>query len=91
MVAAEAEAAGTPVVAYRRGALGEIVVDQRTGFLVAPDDVGAAASAVGKVDTLQREVCRRHAEAHLNLEESIAAHERLYTTIRRPARATGHG
>ena len=39
MVAAEAQACGTPVVAFRRGALAEVIVDGVTGFLVAPGDV----------------------------------------------------
>ena len=43
MVAAEAQACGTPVVAFRRGALEEVILDGVTGFLVAPDDIGAAA------------------------------------------------
>jgi glycosyltransferase involved in cell wall biosynthesis len=46
MVAAEAQACGTPVVAFDRGALGEVIVNERTGFLVAPDDNDAAADAV---------------------------------------------
>ena len=36
MVAAEAQACGTPVVAFRRGALDEVIVDRVTGFLVSP-------------------------------------------------------
>ena len=35
MVAAEAQACGTPVVAFSRGALDEVIVDAVTGFLVA--------------------------------------------------------
>ena len=41
MVAAEAQACGTPVVAFERGAIGEVVVDGVTGFLVAPGDIEA--------------------------------------------------
>ena len=89
LVAAEAQATGTPVIAYRRGALEEVVLDGQTGFLVAPDDVDAAAGAIAKVGGLNREACRRHAEAHLNLEASLIAHERLYERVARPA-ATSH-
>ena len=46
MVAAEAQACGTPVVAFRRGALEEVILDGVTGFLVTPDDIDAAADAV---------------------------------------------
>src|SRR6185437_1483091 len=46
MVAAEAHACGTPVVAFRRGGLGEVIADGITGFLMPPDDVSACVGAV---------------------------------------------
>ena len=84
MVAAEAQACGTPVVAFRRGALEEVIVDAATGFLVAPDDVDAAADAVTKTSELSPSECREHAESHLDLELSLDAHEQLYGRVARP-------
>jgi UDP-glucose:tetrahydrobiopterin glucosyltransferase len=81
MVAAEAQACGTPVVAFRRGALAEVVVDGVTGFLIAPEDIRAAADAVGRTPTLSRLRCRAHAEGQLDLERTIDAHERLYERV----------
>jgi glycosyltransferase involved in cell wall biosynthesis len=81
MVAAEAQACGTPVVAFRRGALDEVIVDGVTGFLVAPDDVRAAADAVGGTPALSRRACREHAATHLDIERSLDAHERLYERL----------
>jgi glycosyltransferase involved in cell wall biosynthesis len=78
MVAAESQACGTPVVAFRRGALDEVILDGMTGFLVAPDDIGAAAQAVTKASELSRWRCRDHAESDLDLELSLDAHEQLY-------------
>jgi glycosyltransferase involved in cell wall biosynthesis len=78
MVAAEAQACGTPVVAFRRGALDEVIVDGVTGFLVAPDDLRAAAEAVGSAAALSRRACREHAETNLDIERSLDAHEQLY-------------
>jgi glycosyltransferase involved in cell wall biosynthesis len=82
MAAAEAQACGTPVVAFRRGALGEVIADGLTGFLVPPGDMRAAADAVTKAADISRPACRDHAVAHLDLEQSLDAHEQLY---RRPA------
>ena len=81
LAAAEAQACGTPVVAFRRGALGEVIADGVTGFLVPPDDVQAAAEAISKVAGISRRACREHAEGQLDLDVSLDAHERLYRRV----------
>jgi UDP-glucose:tetrahydrobiopterin glucosyltransferase len=81
MVAAEAQACGSPVVAFRRGALPEVIVDGITGFLVEPDDLQAAAQAVNRAPELSRQACREHAESQLDIERSLDAHERLYERV----------
>jgi glycosyltransferase involved in cell wall biosynthesis len=91
MVAAEAQACGTPVVAFRRGALDEVILDGVTGFLVAPDDLPAAAEAVGGTAALSRRACREHAETHLDIERSLDAHEQLYARLAGAALTTKTG
>ncbi len=81
LAAAEAQACGTPVVAFRRGGLGEVIVDHVTGFLVPPDDIQAAVEAVARVPGISRPACREHAETRLDLELSLDAHERLYRRV----------
>ena len=81
MVAAEAQACGTPVVAFRRGALPEVIVDGETGSLVAPGDLEAAAEAVKRAPALSRRACREHAERSLDIERSLDAHEALYERV----------
>lgn len=81
LAAAEAQACGTPVVAFRRGALGEVIVNGVTGFLVPPDDIQAAAEAVSRVAEISRRSCRDHAEGHLDLGLSLDAHEDLYRRV----------
>jgi glycosyltransferase involved in cell wall biosynthesis len=91
MVAAEAQACGTPVVAFRRGALEEIIVDGVTGVMVAPDDIAAAADAVPKATKLSRSSCREHAEGRLDLQLSIDAHEQLYRRVASVGRGVAIG
>jgi UDP-glucose:tetrahydrobiopterin glucosyltransferase len=69
------------VVAFRRGGLGEVIMDGMTGFLVPPDDVRAAAGALAKVAGISRPACREHAVGQLDLERSLDAHERLYRQV----------
>ncbi|HUC36715.1 MAG TPA: glycosyltransferase [Acidimicrobiales bacterium] len=91
MVAAEAQACGTPVVGFRRGALPEVIVEGVTGFLVAPGNVEAAADAVAHTTELSRSRCREHAEDRLDLELSLDAHERLYTHVTRSSKGAPTG
>jgi glycosyltransferase involved in cell wall biosynthesis len=81
LAAAEAQACGTPVIAFSRGGLGEVIVDGVTGFLVPPDDARAAAEAVPKAAGISRPACREHAESQLDIELSLDAHERLYRRV----------
>ncbi|HEU5347532.1 MAG TPA: glycosyltransferase [Ktedonobacterales bacterium] len=78
LVACEAQAAGTPVIAYRRGGLAEVVADGETGYLIASGDVAAAAAAVRRVGTLDRRACRGRVERLFGLETMLDAYEAFY-------------
>ncbi len=67
-VAIEALACGVPVIAYRRGGPAEIVQDGKTGWLVEPDSVSGLTEAIGKIDRIDRAVCRQEAQAEYSLE-----------------------
>lgn len=79
LVAAEAQACGTPVIAFARGALPEVVLDGETGAVV--DDVASAAKALRTIDDIDRARCRSHAEEDLSIERTLDAHEALYEKL----------
>lgn len=81
MVTAEAQAAGCPVIGYRRGALPDVIADGTTGIVVDPGDVDAAAAGVATAGALDRTACRRHAERTLALAPMIRAHVDLYARL----------
>ena len=84
LVAMEALAAGTPVIAYHSGALPEIVDDGRTGFLV--DSVDEMAAAIGRLDRISSMDCRAAAEQRFSRERMVAGYFDLYRSLAEPAR-----
>jgi glycosyltransferase involved in cell wall biosynthesis len=60
LVVAESLAAGTPVVAWRMGAMPELIEDGVTGRLV--DNTAEAVHAVGQIGDVSRQRCRQSAE-----------------------------
>jgi len=57
LVMIEAMACGTPIIAFRRGSVPEVMTDGVTGFVV--DNVDEAVRAVDQVATLSRHACRQ--------------------------------
>jgi len=76
LVAAESQLAGTPVVAYRRGGLPEVVEDGVGGFLVEPEDEAAFVAAIVAARALDRAEVRAGARRRLLIDRSAAAYER---------------
>ncbi|WP_415973899.1 glycosyltransferase family 4 protein [Rhodococcus sp. 077-4] len=80
LVVAEALACGTPVAAFARGGIPEIVSDT-CGVLVPPGDVAALADAVGRAVSLSRTAVREHAERHCSARRMVDAYVDLYRTM----------
>jgi glycosyltransferase involved in cell wall biosynthesis len=75
----EAMMCGTPVIAFMRGSMKELIVDGTTGFLVR--DTAEAVDAVGNIKSIRREDCRQHALAHFSGESMAEHYLRLYKEI----------
>ncbi|HEU4960456.1 MAG TPA: glycosyltransferase [Sphingomonas sp.] len=81
LVAMEALAAGTPVIAYRHGALPDVVEHGETGFLV--DDVGEMAAAMRRIDAIDPERCRMRARERFPVERMTGAYLARYAEVAR--------
>lgn len=79
LVAMEAIASGTPVVAFRSGALPEIVEHETTGFIV--DSKEQMAAAIENVRSLSSQVCRsialRRFDAHRMVDDYLELYRRV--------------
>lgn len=80
-VVVEAFARGTPVVAARSGALGELVDDGRTGFTFRPGDPADFADALRRLDSADLSALRLAARAAFEREYTAAANYRRLMAI----------
>lgn len=76
---AEAMICGTPVIAFNRGSMPELIQDQKTGFLVR--DAEEAVTAVGKLSSIDRKTCRNWALTQFSQEKMVKDYISLYDHI----------
>lgn len=73
----EAMMCGTPVIAFSRGSMPELIIDSTTGYLV--NDTSQAVAAVKKLNNISPHACREHAQTNFSLkrmtEEYLSAYE----------------
>ena len=79
LVAMEALACGTPVIAMRRGAFPEIVAHDETGFIV--DEVHGMASAAANASNIRSATCRWRVEEMFSAHRMTKDYEALYQRI----------
>ena len=75
----EAMACGTPVIAFNRGSMPEVISEGVTGFLV--DNTEEALAKLEIVPTLERRECRRWVQERFSKERMVAEYLKVYETI----------
>jgi glycosyltransferase involved in cell wall biosynthesis len=85
----EAMACGTPVVAYRRGSMPEVIDEGVTGYLA--HDISSAVHAVRAVAQLDRAVVHARAVARFGVDRMVEDYLRTYETLLMSASTSSSG
>ncbi len=75
----EAQACGTPVIAFDNGAAAEVVTDKKTGFIVR--NVSEIIKAIKNIKIINRQTCRQAVEKKFSLTNMITVYENTYKSI----------
>ena len=75
----EALACGTPVIAFGRGSIPDLVCHGRTGFVV--DTIEQAVAAVGRLGSINRLDCRTDVETRFSVERMALEYHELYKSV----------
>jgi len=75
----ESMACGTPVIAFDRGSMPELIENGKSGFLVS--NVDEAVKTVARIKEIDRAYCRRHVERHFTVDRMINEYIQVYKMI----------
>lgn len=76
---AESMFCGTPVIAFNKGAMQELIVNARTGFLVK--DLDEAVERLSDISGIKRNACREWAESRFSKKKMVADYLKVYHKI----------
>ncbi len=75
----ESMACGTPVIAFNRGSMPELIEDGHNGFLV--NTIEEAIKAVARIEEIERAACRRRVERDFTIERMTEQYIEVYREI----------
>jgi glycosyltransferase involved in cell wall biosynthesis/quercetin dioxygenase-like cupin family protein len=84
----EAMACGTPVIAFNRGSMPELIKDGVNGYLV--DSIAEAVDAINKIHEIDRLACRRFVEESFSTERMVDDYIKVYARILEMAKREDH-
>lgn len=92
----EAMACGTPVIAYNRGFIPEVIVDGVTGFIIEPEEqtektgkkivakgIAGLREAMERINEIDRSVCREYAQKYFDSSTMILKYKTIYKKLYR--------
>jgi glycosyltransferase involved in cell wall biosynthesis len=75
----ESMACGTPVIAFNKGSMPELIENSKNGFLV--NTVKEAIDAVAHISDIDRACCRRHIEQYFTTNRMVEKYIKVYEAI----------
>lgn len=75
----ESMACGTPVIAFNKGSMPELIEHRKTGYLV--ENTSEAVDAVENLQNIRRKDCRTHVEQNFTVDRMVTKYESVYETI----------
>ncbi len=88
LVMIETMACGTPVVAFNRGSVPEVIKDGVTGFICPPGDIDCMVKRVKQIYEMpaekyqaMRRACRKHVEENFTVEKMVDGYEKVYQKV----------
>jgi len=75
----ESMACGTPVIAFDRGSMPELIENGKNGFLV--DNVDEAIETVSRIKEIDRATCRLHVERYFTVDRMVQEYIHVYEMI----------
>lgn len=79
LVAIEAMSCGTPVITWNSGAMPEVVVHNRTGFIC--NSIEEMKNAIRNIDNIKYEDCRNHIEKNFTYQAMAEKYIELYKKL----------
>ena len=76
---AEAMLCGTPVIAFKRGSMPELIKNKQTGYLV--NSVEEAVNAVDDINSINRKYCNEWALSNFSLEKMVDSYYNVYKQV----------
>ena len=76
---AEAMLCGTPVIAFNKGSMPELILDGKTGFLI--NTIDDAVKAVNNTRSINRKYCREFAESKFSRQKMVEGYMEVYKKI----------
>ena len=79
LIMVEAMACGTPVIAFNRGSVKEVIKNGRTGFVVK--NMKEMVGAIKNIDQIDRSACLKRVEDLFSYQQMVSGYEEVYQKI----------